>query len=385
MKVAMNKRDYYEVLGISRDASSEEIKKAYRKLALKFHPDRNPGNKEAEEKFKEAAEAYSVLIDSEKRPIYNRFGHEGLRGEGFTGFTGFDSSIFRDFEDILGDFFGFSFGDFFGTRSKSRRYYPQRGRDLGLELKITLEEAAFGTEKEIKLSRTEFCTFCHGSGMSPGTKKSTCHHCQGMGQVRYSQGFFTVSRTCNNCRGSGEIITSPCKECHGSGKAKVKRILKVNIPAGIDDGSKLRIAEEGDSGDAGASRGDLYVLISLEKHKFFEREDGNLYCQIFISFPQAALGGKVEIPTLEKSETLKIPSGVQSGDVFRMKGKGVKSFHSNGKGDLFVKVKVETPKNLTKDQKDLLQKFGQSRGDILDSVDKSIVNQVKKNLHKSKT
>jgi molecular chaperone DnaJ len=378
MKVAMNKRDYYEILGISRDASSEEIKKAYRKLALEFHPDRNPGNKEAEEKFKEAAEAYSVLIDSERRSVYNRFGHDGLRGEGFTGFTGFDSSIFRDFEDILGDFFGFSFGDFFGTRSKRRRYYPQRGRDLGLELEITLEEASFGAEKEIKLSRSEFCTVCHGSGMTPGTEKSNCHHCQGTGQVRYSQSFFTVSRTCSHCQGRGEIITSPCKECHGSGKIKVKRFLKINIPAGIDDGSKLRIAGEGDSGDSGAPRGNLYVLVRLKKHKFFERENGNLYCQIPIAFSQAALGGKVEVPTLEKSEILKIPPGTESGDVFRIKGKGVKSFHSNGKGDLFVKVKIETPLNLTKEQKELLRKFGQSRGDILDSVDKSIANQVKK-------
>lgn len=375
----MNKRDYYEILGISREASSDEIKKAYRKLALKFHPDRNPGNKEAEEKFKESAEAYSVLIDSEKRSIYDRYGHEGLRGEGFTGFTGFDSSIFRDFEDILGDFFGFSFGNFFGTRSKRRRYYPQRGRDLGLELEITLEEAAFGTEKEIKLSRSESCAVCHGSGMSPGTKKSSCHYCQGAGQVRYDQGFFTISRTCTNCRGSGEIITSPCKECYGSGKKKVKRVLTVNIPAGIDDGSRLRVAGEGEAGDAGASRGDLYILIHIKKHKFFEREDDNLYCQISLSFPQAALGGKVEIPTLEKSEILKIPSGTQAGEVFRLRGKGVRSFHSNGKGDLFVRIKVETPKNLTKDQKELLRKFGQSRGDILDSVDKSVVNQAKKN------
>ncbi|UCC40817.1 MAG: molecular chaperone DnaJ [Candidatus Aminicenantes bacterium] len=372
----MNKRDYYEILGISPEASSEEIKKAYRKLALKFHPDRNPGNKEAEEKFKEAAEAYSVLIDSEKRSIYNRFGHEGLRGEGFTGFTGFDSSIFRDFEDILGNFFGF--GDFFGTRSNRRRYYPQRGRDLGLELEITLEEAAFGTEKEIKLSRAESCTACHGSGMSPGTKKTNCHHCQGTGQVRYSQAFFTVSRTCTNCRGSGEIITSPCKECRGSGKIKLKRALKISIPAGIDDGSKLRIAGEGDAGDAGATKGDLYILVRVKKHKFFTREENNLYCQISISFPQAALGGKMEIPTLEKNETLKISPGTQSGDVFRIKGKGVRSFHSNGKGDLFVQVKVKTPKNLTKEQKALLRKFGQSRGDILDSVDKSIVSDAKK-------
>ncbi|MFB0564577.1 MAG: molecular chaperone DnaJ [Candidatus Aminicenantaceae bacterium] len=377
----MIKRDYYEVLGILRGSSSEEIKKAYRKMALKYHPDRNPDNKEAEERFKEAAEAYSVLIDSEKRSVYDRFGHEGLRGEGFTGFSGFNSSIFEDFEDILGNFFNFSFEDFFGTRQRKGRRYPQRGTDLSLELEITLEEAASGIEKEIKLSRAEFCPSCHGSGMRPGTHKSTCPYCQGRGQVRYSQGFFTLSRTCTNCQGSGEIITSPCKECRGTGKARENKTLNINIPAGIDDGQRLRLVGEGEAGDTGAQRGDLYVHIRLKKHEFFKREENNLFSQITVSFTQAALGATVEIPTLENSEILNISPGTQSGDVFRIKAKGIKSVHGHKKGDLFVKVFVEIPKDLTKEQKELLRQIARSRGDNIDSVDKTIINKIKNIFH----
>jgi len=377
----MTKRDYYEILGVSRGASPREIKTTYRQMALKYHPDRNPGNKEAEERFKEAAEAYSVLIDPEKRSIYDRFGHEGLRGEGFTGFSGFNSSIFEDFEDILGNFFDFGFGDFFGARQRRRRDYRQRGRDLGLEIEITLEEAAFGVEKEIKLSRAEFCTACHGSGMRPGTQKSSCPHCQGRGQVRYSQSFFMIARTCTYCQGSGEIISSPCKECHGSGKEKAKRTLKVEIPCGIDDDSKLRLVGEGEAGDPGASRGDLYILIRLKKHKFFKREGNNLYCQISIPFTQAALGASVEIPTLEKSEILRIPPGAQPREVLCLKGKGLRSLQTHGKGDIFVEVIVETPKNLTKEQKELLRQFAKSRGDNLDSLEKDAINKIKNILH----
>lgn len=377
----MTKRDYYEILGIARGASPEDIKKAYRRMALQYHPDRNPGNKESEEKFKEAAEAYSVLIDSEKRSIYDRFGHEGLRGEGFAGFSGFNSSIFEDFEDILGNFFNFGFGDFFGTRERRRGYSPQRGRDLALEFEITLEEAAFGVEKEIKLSRAELCLVCHGSGMQPGTQKSICPHCQGRGQLRYSQGFFTLSRTCTHCQGSGKIISFPCKECHGSGKIREKKTIKIKIPEGIDDGYKLRISGEGEAGDTEAPRGDLYVLIHLKKHKFFEREENDLHCQISISFTQASLGATVEIPTLEENKTLRIPAGTQTGEIFRLKGKGVKSLHTLRKGDLLVKVNVETPKNLTKEQKELLRRFAESRGDNIDSVDRSIVDKIKKIFH----
>jgi len=377
----MNKRDYYEILEIPRNASSEETKKAYRKKALQYHPDRNPGDKLAEQKFKEAAEAYSVLIDSEKRPIYDRYGHDGLRGEGFAGFSGFNSSIFEDFEDILGNFFGIGFGDFFGTRQTRRSRSYQRGRDLGLELEITLEEAAFGAEKEIKLSRAEFCNVCDGSGMRPGTQKSSCPQCEGRGQVRYSQGFFTIARTCVHCQGSGEIISSPCKECSGTGKVKIKKRLKINIPAGVDDGTKMRLEEEGEAGDKEAPRGDLYVLIRLKKHKFFKREENNLYCEIPIPLAQAALGANVEMPTLENREILRIPAGIQSGEVLHLKGKGTKSLRRHGKGDLFVKVIVETPKDLSKEQKDLIRKFGQLRGDNLDSVDKSIISKIKNIFH----
>lgn len=377
----MIKKDYYETLGIPHNASSDEIKRAYRQMALKFHPDRNPGNKESEEKFKEAAEAYSVLIDTEKRSAYDRFGHNGLRGEGFSGFAGFDSSIFEEFEDILGSFFGFGFGDFFGTRSRRRAYAPSRGRDLALELELTLEEAAFGVEKEIKLDRTETCPTCHGSRLRPGTKKSVCPHCQGRGQVRYQQGFFSVSRTCSYCRGTGAIITSPCDECRGSGKVKRRKALSIKIPAGVDQGSKLRIAEEGEAGDQGASPGDLYVIVRMKKHKFFEREHNNLFCEISISFAQAALGTTIGIPTLEKNELLQISPGTQTGTVLKIKGKGIESLDSHRKGDLLVRVNLQTPERLTKEQKALLRKFAESRGEDLEGIDKSIIAKVKNFFH----
>jgi len=379
----MEKRDYYEVLGVSRNASLEEIKKAYRQMALKYHPDRNPGNKEAEERFKEAAEAYSVLGDHQKRATYDRFGHDGLRGEGFTGFSGFDSSIFEDFEDILGNFFSFNFGfgDFFGTRSQ-RRHYPQKGRDLGLELELTLEEAAQGVEKEISLSRAEFCPSCQGTKLRQGAKKAACPACQGRGQVRYQQGFFTISRTCSHCQGSGEIITSPCEECQGVGHVRKKRVLKIKIPAGIDDGSRLRIVGEGEAGDQGALRGDLYVVIQLKKHEFFEREKNHLYCQISISFVQAALGINVEIPTLSgEGETIKIPAGTQSGEIFRLKGRGIRDAESRRTGDLFVKVNVETPRNLSKEEKALLRQFADSRKESLELIQQSLIKKPKTVFH----
>lgn len=377
----MTRKDYYETLGISRDATSEEIKKSYRQMALKYHPDRNPGDKKSEEMFKEAAEAYSVLIDPEKKSVYDQLGYEGLRGEGFSGFSSFNSSIFEDFEDILGNFFSFSFGDFFGTGRQARKYYPQRGRDLALEFEITLEEAAFGTEKEIKLNRVELCSVCHGSKLRPGTQKTVCQYCKGRGQVRYQQGFFVVSRTCSHCRGSGEIITTPCKECRGSGRVKKKKELKIKIPAGVDDGTRLRIGGEGEAGDRGASRGDLYVAIRLKKHDFFEREENNLYCQIFLSFPQAGLGTTAEIPTLEGHELLRIPGGTQSGEVFRLKGKGIKDLERRRKGDLFVKVNVKTPDNLTKEQKSLLRQFAESRGENLEAVNRNISGKIKNIVH----
>lgn len=370
----MNKRDCYEVLGVPRDAPSEEIKRAYRKLALKYHPDRNPGDAVAEENFKEAAEAYSILIDPEKRSLYDQYGHQGLRGEGF---SGFNSTIFSDFEDILGDFFNFGFGDIFGTRSRRRSDHPNRGRDLVLEMEVSLEEAAFGVEKEVKLNRAELCPVCKGEKTKPGTSKSVCSQCQGRGQVRYQQGFFSIARSCSRCGGSGEVITTPCENCRGSGKTKEKKSFKLNVPPGVDNGMKLRVEGEGEAGDRGAARGDLYVVMRVKKHKYFDREDENLYCQVNISFPKAAMGTRVEIPTLEGKEILNIPSGTQPGDILRMKGRGVKNVNNHRKGDLFVKVDVATPKHLTKQQQELLRKFAEARGESLDKVEKNIISKVK--------
>jgi len=377
----MAKKDYYHVLGVPRDASAEDIKKAYRQLALKHHPDRNPGSKEAEERFKEAAEAYSVLADAERRSVYDRFGHDGLRGEGFQGFSGFDSSVFGDFEDILGNFFGFSFGDFFGGREGRRGGERRGGRDLALEVELGLEEAAAGVEKEIKLNRAETCPACGGSKRKPGTQATSCPTCGGRGQVRYQQGFFTLARTCPRCHGGGEVNATPCESCQGKGHIKEKRALKVRIPAGVGDGSRLRLVGEGEAGDEGMPAGDLYVVTRVRKHPFFEREENDLACEIAISFSQAALGARVEIPTLDGSEILKIPAGTQPGEIIRLKGRGIQDVTGRRKGDLFVKVQVRTPENLSKEQKALLAKLAEVRGEDIDSVDKSVVRRMNNNLH----
>ena len=373
----MAKKDYYQVLGVARDAAPEQIKKAYRQLALKHHPDRNPGSKEAEERFKEAAEAYSVLADAEKRSVYDRFGHDGLRGEGYQGFSGFDSSVFEDFEDILGNLFGFSFGDLFGGRERSRGSRRSRGRDLALEVEIGLEEAAAGVEREIKLSRAETCPACKGSKRKPGTTAASCPTCGGRGQVRYQQGFFTMARTCPQCQGGGEINASPCESCQGKGHVKEKRALKVRIPAGVDDGSRLRLVGEGEAGDQGMPSGDLYVVTRVRKHPFFEREGNDLACEITVSFTQAALGARIEIPTLEGNEVLKVAAGTQPGEIIRLKGKGVQDVAGRRKGDLFVKVLVKTPENLSKEQKALLGKLAELRGEDIEAVDKSVVHRLK--------
>lgn len=373
----MAKRDYYEVLGIPRTASAEDIKKAYRQMALKHHPDRNPGSKHAEESFKEAAEAYAVLADQEKRSVYDRFGHDGLRGEGFQGFSGFDASVFEDFEDILGNFFGFSFGSFFGGRDRRRGAGRQRGGDLALEIELSLEEAAAGVEKDIKLTRAESCPACRGSKRKPGTQVSSCPNCGGRGQVRHQQGFFTVARTCPRCQGRGEIVESPCETCQGKGHIREKRSLKVRIPAGVTDGLRLRLVGEGDAGDEGMPAGDLYVTMNVRRHPFFERDGNNLACEISISFTQAALGARVEIPTLEGSEILKVTAGVQGGEVIRVKGKGIQDVGGRRKGDLFVRILVKTPEGLTKEQKGLLVKLAELRGEDVESVDKTVIHRMK--------
>ncbi|MEE8350251.1 MAG: molecular chaperone DnaJ [Acidobacteriota bacterium] len=348
----MTKRDYYEVLGVGRDDTQSEIKSAYRKLAIRYHPDKNAGDKEAEDKFKEAAEAYSVLSDSEKKAQYDRFGHAGL-GPGAGGFQGFDPEIFSDFNDILGDFFGF--GDIFGGSQRQSR--SRRGTDLRYDLDISFEEAAFGVKTKIKIPRRETCTHCKGLGADPTKGMTTCSTCGGQGNVRYQQGFFTISRTCSNCQGSGQFIEKACSECHGEGHLQKEKILEIKIPAGVDHGSRLRISGEGETGPQNGPPGDLYVIISVEEHSFFHREDNHILCSIPIDFSTAALGGEVTVPTLEKREQVKIPAGTQSDTVFRLKGRGIVSLNGRGKGDQLVQVTVVTPTKLTREQKDLFRQL----------------------------
>jgi molecular chaperone DnaJ len=354
----MSRRDYYEVLGVPRDASDQQIKSAYRKLALKHHPDRNPGDKAAEEQFKEAAEAYAILADAEKRQLYDRFGHAGVSGAS-AGAGGFDPTIFADFSDIfagLGDVFGF--GDIFGGRR--RRSGPQRGADLRYDLEITFEESARGAETTIQIPREETCETCTGSGASPGTTAETCAQCRGTGQLRYQQGFLTVARPCANCRGTGKTIAKPCATCRGAGRVGRERKLTVKIPPGIATGQRLRLYGEGEHGSAGGPPGDLYVVVHVQEHSFFQREDDDLYCELPISFPTLALGGSVKVPTLDGREELDIPSGTQAGTRFKLRGKGMPNVSGRGRGDLYVIARVSVPKKLTKEQKALLEELSRT-------------------------
>ena len=373
----MAKKDYYQVLGVTRDAPAEEIKKAYRQLALKHHPDRNPGSKEAEERFKEAAEAYSVLADAEKRSVYDRFGHDGLRGEGFQGSPASTRPSSRISRTSWATSSVSASAASSAGRERGRGTRRSRGQDLALEVEIGLEEAAAGVEREIKLNRAEACPACKGSKRKPGTQATSCPACGGRGQVRYQQGFFTLARTCPRCQGGGEINSSPCESCQGRGHVKEKRTLKVRIPAGVDDGSRLRLVGEGEAGDEGMPAGDLYVVTRVRKHPFFEREGNDLACEIAITFTQAALGARIEIPTLDGNEVLKIPAGTQPGEIVRLKGKGVPDVSGRRKGDLFVKVQVKTPENLSKEQKALLGKLAELRGENVESVDTSVVHRLK--------
>jgi len=349
----VSKRDYYEVLGVARTATEQEIKSAYRKLALKHHPDRNPGDKAAEDKFKEAAEAYAVLVDTDKRHMYDRFGHAGLGGAA-TG--GFDPNAFTGFEDILGglgDIFGF--GDVFG--GGRRRGGAQRGPDLRYDLEISFDEAAAGAETSIQIPRHEACETCQGTGAAAGSKPTTCPQCQGRGQLRYQQGFFTVARTCGQCRGTGSVIAKPCATCKGAGRIPKERKLTVRIPAGIATGQRMRISGEGEAGAAGGPPGDLYVVIHVQDHPFWQRDGNDLYCEIPVNFPTVALGGEIVIPTLDGDETFKIPEATQTGTAFRLRGRGMPDVAGRGRGDLIVTVKVITPKKLSKDQKKLLEQL----------------------------
>jgi molecular chaperone DnaJ len=348
------KRDYYEVLGLSKAASEQEIKSAYRKMALQYHPDRNPGDKQAEEKFKEAAEAYSVLSDGEKRARYDRFGHAGV-GSSAGGFGGFDPSVFADFSDILGDIFGF--GDLFGGSSR-RGSRVQRGSDLRYDLEMSFEEAAFGTKTKIKVPRHEHCAECDGSGAQKGSGPTACSTCNGYGQVRFQQGFFSITRTCSHCHGSGQVIKNPCQGCHGEGRVVREKSLELKIPAGVDNGDKLRVSGEGDAGVKGGPAGDLYVVLRVKEHDFFERREHDLYCHIPISFPQAALGAEINVPTLDGDEAqVSVPAGTQTGSAFRIKGRGISKRGGSARGDLYVSVNVVVPAKLTKEQKELLAKF----------------------------
>ncbi|MEQ1760051.1 MAG: molecular chaperone DnaJ [Vicinamibacterales bacterium] len=353
----MSKRDYYEIIGVSRTATDQEIKSSYRKLALKYHPDRNPGDKEAEERFKEAAEAYAVLADTDKRHMYDRFGHAGLGGAA-TG--GFDPNVFTGFEDILGglgDVFGF--GDVFG--GGRRRGGPQRGADLRYDLEISFEEAAKGAETSIQIPRQESCETCSGSGAATGSKPSTCPQCHGRGQLRYQQGFFTVARTCGQCRGTGSIISKPCATCRGAGRVQKERKLTVRIPAGIATGQRLRLSGEGEGGAAGGPAGDLYVVLIVQDHPFFQRDGNDLHCEVPVNFPTLALGGSIMIPTLDGGEeAYEVPDGTQSGATLRLSGRGMPDVNGRGRGDLLVTLKVVTPRKLSREQKKLLEQLAAS-------------------------
>jgi len=346
----MAKRDYYEILGISRTATEVEIKKAYRKLAVQYHPDKNPGDHTAEEKFKECAEAYAVLSDSQKRAAYDRFGHAGVGA----GAGGFDPG-FTNIEDIF-DMFGF--GDMFGGRS-SRRSTVQRGSDLRYDLEITLEDAATGKDEKLHIPRLEKCETCKGSGAEPGTQPENCITCGGSGQTRYQQGFFSVMRTCPNCQGKGKIVRDPCKECRGQGRVEKERTLEIKIPAGVETGSRLRVGGEGEAGVNGGPSGDLYVIIHVKQHENFERQGANLYSAVPVTFAQAALGAEIKVKTLDGEEDLKVPAGTQTGTVFRLKNHGMPNLSGRGKGDLFVAVSLVTPKTLTKEQRKILEQLAQ--------------------------
>lgn len=351
-------RDYYEVLGVDRQASQQEVKSAYRKLAVRFHPDRNAGDKAAEEKFKEAAEAYAVLSDTEKRARYDRFGHRGVAGGGF---GGFDPTVFGDFSDILGDFFGFGFGDRSGRR---RSGTGQPGADLRYELHLELEKAAFGAEEALEIPRLETCDSCSGTGGADGAELETCKGCGGHGQVRFSQGFFTVARTCPQCGGEGRIVTNPCKSCRGEGRVEQRRKIEVKIPAGVDTGTRLRLSGEGEHGRRGGRTGDLYVDIVVEPHEHFHREGPHILSEVEITFPQAVLGAELEVETLHGEQTLEVPAGTKDGTRFQLKGKGIEQLNGFGKGDHVVvtRLAVPHPRDLSAEELDLLRELAQLGG-----------------------
>jgi molecular chaperone DnaJ len=352
----VSKADYYEVLGVSRTCTEQELKSAYRKQALKYHPDRNPGDHAAEEKFKEASEAYQVLSDADKRAAYDRFGHAGLGGQGF-GANPFGGAV--DLGDIFGDFFGemFSAG---GAGRGGPRSRQQRGDDLRFDLTIDFEDAIFGKETEVRIRRLDICAVCKGKGSTSGRGPSVCSQCNGHGQIRYQQGFFSVARTCGACGGMGSVITDPCASCRGEGRAPVDIKINVKVPPGVEEGTRIRYAGEGDAGRMAGPKGDLYVILSIRAHDFFERHGHDLYCVIPISFPQATLGAEFEIPGIDGPVAIKIPEGTQSGKELRARGRGVPFLNEKGKGDLIVKVDVQIPRKLSRAQRELVAKLAET-------------------------
>ncbi|MFN8544321.1 MAG: molecular chaperone DnaJ [Candidatus Binatia bacterium] len=366
------KRDYYEILGVSRSATEEDLKKAYRKLAIKWHPDKNPENRaEAEERFKEISEAYQILADGERRAQYDRFGHAAFEQGG--GFGGFEFAA-GGFEDIIGDLFG----DFFGTgRGRGGRTRARRGADLQYRLDLTFEEAARGAEKTITIPRTSPCETCEGRGAKPGTQPRPCPQCRGTGQIRFQQGFFSIAKTCGQCNGNGSIVANPCPTCGGAGTERRAHTLSVKIPAGVDTGSRLKLRGEGEAGASGGPSGDLYVVIEVQEHPLFVREGADIICDVPVSFAQVALGAEIEVPTLEGASKVKIPAGTQSGQVFRLKGKGIPDLGGYGRGDEIIRVMVETPRKLSARQRELVQEFARESGEEVHPLSKSFLDKVR--------
>ncbi len=370
---AERKRDYYEVLGVNRGAGEEDLKKAYRRLAVQCHPDRNPGDKQAEERFKEINEAYQVLSDPEKRGQYDRFGHAAFQGQQGAGFGGFDFS--QGFEEVFSDIFG----DFFGAGRGRSRSRSRRGEDLRYDLEVEFEEAARGTEKVVKFQRLMTCEDCNGArarGGAEGVK--TCPNCRGTGQVRTQQGFFSIATTCGQCRGEGMVISDPCPKCQGQGRIRKPVSLSVRIPPGVDNGSRLKLRGEGEAGFGGGPAGDLYVVVHVKEHALFVRQDNDIVIEVPVSFPQAALGSEIDVPTLDGKMNVKIPAGTQSGKVFRLKGKGFTDLHGYGRGDQLVRITVETPRRLSGKQRELLEEFARASGeDVNHPLSKGFVDKLK--------
>ncbi len=370
----MARRDYYEVLGIEKHAGEQELKSAYRKLALKYHPDRNPHNPEAEEKFKEAAEAYAVLSDTEKRRTYDTFGHQGLGGAAGAG-AGFNPDAFADFSDIFGDFFGF--GDLFGGGGGRRRNRAQRGDDVRYDLELTFHDAMRGQEVELQIPRTEPCPACKGTGAEGADGWTTCSVCRGRGEMLYQQGFLSIRRTCSQCGGSGKLLRKPCRQCKGEAFIQVTKKLKVKIPAGVDTGMKMRVPGEGQPGVNGGPQGDLYVFLTVQAHPIFERHEDDLHCTVPINVAQAALGTEIEIETLDGVRKLKVPEGVQSGETLRLRGNGAPHVNSSGTGDLIVHIEVQTPRKLTKEQRKLVEQLHDLLPEGGQPADKSLLDKLK--------